>query len=319
MEALRLAFDTIIVGALALPWLCIIVWISFPDLRSKSGWQFPTELDKTTQAAVTSVLLVAIGYFVGSAMTRVADDFFDDEEIPYLPTEHNIRHQVYCDELKAKLIREDEWRWLWEGDKSAEGGLCPTEESGKAGKDKTKYTTEVFRLQESKILQLGTDKIERLQQLHEQIVVLRGTTLNGVIFSILCGFGFFTELQARLKERKRIAKLLPPVALILFGGYALYEHLEGLGLLKHFSWKGPLSKIYSEPPTMEGVVFILGVAGFRVLPLKEKPGLYGRAGLLGLFLAILAYLGWWLTEVLYNQYVIHAFYALGPSASGAAH
>src|SRR6266446_4051919 len=87
MEALRIAFDTIIVGALALPWLAIIVRVLFPGFSTRKPEEtikLLTVVPEHTREAVASVLLVAVAYFVGSAVTRVADDFFDDAEIPIL-------------------------------------------------------------------------------------------------------------------------------------------------------------------------------------------------------------------------------------------
>lgn len=38
---------------------------------------------------------------------------------------------------------------------------------------------------------------------------------------------------------------------------------------------------------------------------------------MSLVFAILAYLGWWGTEVIYNQYIIHAMYSVAANAAGA--
>ena len=306
MEALRLAFDTIIVGALALPWLAIIVRIFFPGFASRKREETKGLLSLVPgQApdAVAGILLVAIVYFAGLAVTRVADDFFDDAEIRYLPTESKIRDQVYCDEAKAGLIQEGEESKLWKDIGITVNQVC----SPKAGDKKADFA-EVFRVQESKVLVSGSDKIERQQHLHEQIVVLRGAALNGIIFSILCGFGFFAERKKTLEGHPLAVRLLPliPASLLaLLGLKALAEHLQKLP---------SLSKIYSEPPTMEGVIILLAVAGFAVVPLKEDTNMYRNGFFVGIILAILAYLGWWLTEVLYNQYVIHTIYALSSSA-----
>ena len=117
MEALKLAFDTIIVGALAIPWLILLIGL----------FQRRKEAEKASTSSVLSflapfldgddkhvlgaagVFVFAATYFVGAAITRVSGDFFNDDDlwIPYvrLPTEDNIRTDVYCDPVVRELVR----------------------------------------------------------------------------------------------------------------------------------------------------------------------------------------------------------------------
>jgi hypothetical protein len=150
-----------------------------------------------------------------------------------------------------------------------------------------------------------------MQQLHEQIVVLRGTALSALIFLILCVFGACRGSRAWLKARNpglQYLVFLPPVALMGFGAYAIWEHVSSLPFR---------ASLYSQPPTMESVIVLLGVAGFFVVPLNGNGKTYINGIFLGGMLTILAYLGWWLTEALYDQYVIHSILALGSGANGA--
>jgi hypothetical protein len=295
MEAFRIAFDTIIVGALALPWLAIIVRILFPGFstgKPEETIKLLTVVPEHTREAVASVLLVALAYFVGSAVTRVADDFFDDREIPILPTEHRIRNQVYCEEKALSFVERST--------------ACPAQQKQQEPPD---YAEELFNIQESKLLLFGAGKIERMQQLHEQIVVLRGTALSGLIFLILCAFGACRGSRAWLKARNpglQYLVFLPPAALTGFGIYAIAEHVSNLR-----------ASLYSQPPTMETVIVLLGVAGLFVVPLNGNGKTYINGIFLGSVLTILAYLGWWLTEALYDQYVIHSILALGSGINGA--
>jgi hypothetical protein len=55
-------------------------------------------LPEHTREWVASLLVFAIGYFLGSAVTRVANNFFDDEFWRVLPNEGIIRVDVYTRE-----------------------------------------------------------------------------------------------------------------------------------------------------------------------------------------------------------------------------
>lgn len=82
MDALKFAFEILVVGALALPWIMVLVWM-FPD--PASGKQrdilkfFQPFSPVGARPAVTAVALVAIGYLLGSAVSRISRDFFNDE------------------------------------------------------------------------------------------------------------------------------------------------------------------------------------------------------------------------------------------------
>lgn len=312
MDALRLAFDTLIVGALALPWVAIIVRIFFPGFTSSKPEEtirLLSVVPEHTRDAVASVLLIAMGYFAGSAVTRMADDFFDDDEIPYLPVEHTIRNHVYCEEENANVMKKLGWPWGELDPNIGDPLNCPAPSKGDTEVDST---YEVFHLQEQKLLQSGTDKIERLQQLHEQIVVLRGTALNAILFAALCMFGVVAEYRTRQTSGRAIRKYLtyvPSLALAALGLKWMWEH-----------WKtvGPNYSLYSHPPTMEIVVILLGIAGLFVIVPENDQKLYRNGFFLSMVFAVLAYLGWWGTEVIYNQYVIHAIYSVTANTTGTA-
>lgn len=80
MGAISIAFDTIIAGALALPWLLLVVHLFLP-----SGEQHVSDLQKwvkeINQPAAVAVLLFAATYLIGSAVSRTAQDFFNDDDL----------------------------------------------------------------------------------------------------------------------------------------------------------------------------------------------------------------------------------------------
>jgi hypothetical protein len=300
MGTLSIAFDTIIVGALALPWVFFAVDLFFlknktDDDRVKKAWKF---VSGGVNPTVAGVLLFAATYLLGSAISRTAEDFFNDEDlIPTSLTEANIRTAEYCDQPREirdtfSAIRPVDFV-----------GLCsPTSaETPKRricrhffGKLCDKYSGDVddiFRVQEGALLLTGEDKTDRLRQLHYQIVVLRGAAFDGLLAAAFCLFGWCAKKKA---ARQWFLGLVSGLFLVL-GFFHLYGHIQRTGF---------------EAPFAELTVFLLGVAGLGALSNAEDRRWYG----VGLFVSLLLltaliYFGWWSTEVLYNREVIYSFFA----------
>src|ERR1700680_1548077 len=105
MDALKIALETIFVGVLALPWLALTAQLFFPEFSlSKTedleGWLRKVLLIKSDVIgyAVIGVLSVAMVYTLGAAISRLAQDFFNDDDLLFhFPTEDRIQTNVYCD------------------------------------------------------------------------------------------------------------------------------------------------------------------------------------------------------------------------------
>jgi hypothetical protein len=304
MQALSIALDTIIVGALALPWVLFAADLFFlegptDDNRVKVGGAFVKE---NVPIGALGVLLFAVTYLLGSAISRTAQDFFNDADlIRVWPTEDNIRTAEYCDQ-------DPEIRDTFKEVTPSDFGECPKADAKKPkwgtcnywfGRFCDKYsndlvseTQRVFRLQEAALLLNGQDRTERLRQLHDQIGVLRGAAFDGILAVVLCLFCWW----ARLGKKVRWLLGLVPLLFLVLGLHSLYAHFQQSGI--------------NEAPFMESTVILLGAAGLRGLYKGESRPSYGH----GLFLLLLlffvvAYLGWWRTEVLYSRQVIYSFYA----------
>ena len=113
MGALTIAFDTTIVGALALPWVVLVIHLFFLEGESSIEVLFRW-VRKQNQPAVASVLLFAMAYTLGSAVSRTAQDFFDDNDLHIEldgrlfrdgVTEKRILTSVYCDSNKTDLLQ----------------------------------------------------------------------------------------------------------------------------------------------------------------------------------------------------------------------
>ena len=311
MEALKFAFNTLIIGALALPWMALLMRMYFPpatDRKSGHG-ALVSALPDHARDPVLSIVILALGYFLGVAITRTSDDFFGDEDLWSLPTEPSIREDVYyheyCDANGVVAART-----LPKPLDTSEVFFCPPQgvkpaSSQKALKGADWHKTwgdaimQFFRLQESKLLLQGDEKITRLRELHDQIVILRGATLNGMVLSTLCFFGFCASFQNGSRTWWSYALThVGAIALVLYGVYAFWVHFQALN--------GD-SDSFRDPPLAEGVMVLVGIAGLLGKAQVDSRWKYAHGCGLSFALTIVAYGSWWWTEVMYNQGIIHAY------------
>ena len=114
MDALKFAFEILIVGALALPWLGMLIRMLCPRMAtsqterpSDSLEVFLSVVPKHARDSVGAVVIIAIGYLLGSGVSRVSRNFFNDELWGHLPTEDQIRVGVYRDEYCTANLLSD--------------------------------------------------------------------------------------------------------------------------------------------------------------------------------------------------------------------
>jgi hypothetical protein len=310
VEALKFAFDTVIIGALALPWLVVLLWLYLPDTDTKADrhWALVSALPEHTKDAVLGVMILALGYFLGASIARISDDFFDDADLWSLPTEPSIREDVYYHEYcDVKSVLEAE---TLPGQLRESAALfCPKNgvpQPADWHKQWGDGITQFFRLEEGKLLLQGDEKTTRLRELHDQIMILRGATLNFMILSTLCLFGFCASFRSQLGNWRSFVFLLtqaPTITLIGYGAYALYVHFQQFGHDPDF---------FRDPPLAEGLMILVGIAGLLVGARSEGRWKYARGCALAFALMLVAYGSWWWTEVMYNQGIIHAFPTLSP-------
>ena len=329
MGALTIAFDTTIVGVLALPWVLVVIHLFFFEGEDRLGdilhW-----LKKQKQPAVVGVLLFAMTYTLGSAVSRTAQDFFNDDDL-YLQadgqffrvgvTEDRILTRVYCESDDKHLLFAEKEDLVF-ADKintfqtfPAKKALCSL--TMKWG---VKYTynrkddelnetaRDIFGLQENALMVKGGDFSVRLRQLHDQIMVLRGAAFDGVIGLSLCLFAWGVTVR-REKARAWLRWMLVPVP-------ALYLSVAAIATVHHFGEGVP-----SDPPYMEFTLLVLALAGVWLVWMRPSPPKpeatraqetdagketgtkcnwqvehWGRLVLLSGILTLAAVLGWWSTE-----------------------
>ena len=346
MGALTIAFDIIIVGALALPWVVLAIHLFYFEgenrVRSFLGW-----LKKQEQPAAVGILLFAVTYTLGSAVTRVAKDIFNDDDL-YLQidgqlfrwalTEDRILASVYCDGNDNHLLPANAGTPAIAAKistfqaQTSPGGCArnlkfrESHRYNKADEDLIGTARDIFGLQENALMDKGGDYTVRLRQLHDQVMVLRGAAFNGVVGLSLCLFAWGAALR-REKARSwlRLVVAMTPT---------LYLAAALTATVHHFWGQAP-----SDPPLMEFTLGLLGWVGAWLVwrrPTTQTPDdanakelesareastkcrwqkeQWAALVLLSAILTGAAILGWWSTELLYGQQVIYSYDAQGPIA-----
>lgn len=157
----------------------------------------------------------------------------------------------------------------------------------------------LFQQQESAVLNEGSDKTERIRQLHERIVVLRGAVFSGFILVLIFLFAFFAKVDGlpRSPVRTGVGVLLP----VLFALFAVVNGLHDIRNRNIF-----------DLPVLEGLLGTISVFGACLVIRGIKSAAFRRKRLLlaVLFFAALAYGGWMSSEILYDQQVISTYAVL---------
>jgi hypothetical protein len=166
----------------------------------------------------------------------------------------------------------------------------------------------IFRQQESSILNEGTDRTERLRQLHERIVVLRGAVFSGFILVLMFIFAFFAKVDGLPRDRIR-----NPLGFLLAGVFAFFAVINGLHDMQN--------RDIFDLPVLEGLLGTISIFGGYLVFRGIKNAVFRKKRLLlaALFFAALAYGGWMNSEILYDQLVISSYAVLRGDAQPAQH
>jgi hypothetical protein len=359
------------------------------SLKNLLGW-----VKDQQQPALAGILLFAIAFPLGSIVSRIAQDFFDDDDLHLSVfhhllrigiTEKSIRTDVFCNTFKPEPSAnsgdpssnnpeptngkdpksEDAFNKHCQSATTAEShlpnsftenyesfkdepevrdSLATKTERFKATDPNCTYTGrwfiracdqktheyitaewigeqqnragDVFHVHEATVLLKGTDPTERIRQFHDQIVVLRGATFNGMLVSSLCMFWWVSKFRSRWRWAVLFLFLFP-------GAVASVNHLRDHA---------------HDPPYMEFTFLSLaGAGGWLLWQRRQKknepdgePGTQNGLTLrpqgkipfvylfLAAFLTFTAFLGWWATQVLYDQQVIYSYKALSETLPSTA-
>jgi hypothetical protein len=314
MEALKLAFETVIVGLFALPWLWVMIDLVNPGLFGspavrRLGALVPSEL----RATAIGLALFSTVYLLGSMITPVACEFLDDPDMlgEFLPTQQRIQAWVY----KQMDARPQIADLIVPTDLALVAFRDPDPKSPEGEKVK-RYRESVdgeFQHDESTLLLQGPQACERLNRLHEQLTVLRGASFSAFALSALCFFAWC----ARGKQPNTIAgrpSFWPRVrrwaGLIICLGTMIVA-INGLGNDVRHTESGDI-------PIAELVFLVLSGFGLYVLiwGTRSRLQFHGPAFVFAFCFAALCYGGYGSVATSYDQAVFNSYLALPASVTG---
>jgi len=286
VDVFKFAFETVVVGLLAVPWLLILIDLLVPGSLTnghENGSALLASVPESIRQPAVSAVLFAVIYVVGSAVSPLAQDALDDDDLAIvgLPSARGIRQTVY---RKHHEWPSDTAKWL-----PHEGSYLKDLWRSNGAE----AATEVFLAQETAVLLQGAGESQRTRQLHEQIIVLEGAAFSAVLGSLLCLFGW-----GGTRWPKSVWAGIAPLVLLTFGVVSLCQHFADKGFR------------FDDPPLMEFVTLSVGIVGAWTVFRVPKPRRYGSWAIVALILAMAAYWGWWWSQVTYYEHVIHSFAAL---------
>jgi hypothetical protein len=235
MDELKLAFETVIVGLLAIPWLLILFHLGSNILGRKSLLTKASEFlkDGHQSFALMGPLIIGLAYCAGTVLFPFADDYFNDpHRFPVhvrgddairvdTLTSLYFKHKYYnlnpndfvrlanaedeikkIDELGPKAVKREKDTNLEDVYK----GLC---------KDLKDPTHSIYNYQ--KFYDYNSSKgYEVLKPLSSRIIVLRGAVLNGLLLLGALLLLFLVDVLKVILRRSKEG-IQRPVLLLLMG------------------------------------------------------------------------------------------------------
>jgi hypothetical protein len=185
--------------------------------------------------------------------------------------------------------------------------ICKTSESTKCDEFKAKRILTIFQQQETTVLSQLSDKTERLRQLHERIVVLRGTIFSLFVLLLICLFAYFARADGGAAHWIR-----PTCGALLGVAFTVFATINGYHDL--------VNPDIFDIPVLECLLVVITLFGVALAVRRTKHHdrfQSKRYVLITLFFTGLAYGGWMWSEVIYDQQVISSFVVLqhNPSTS----
>ena len=157
----------------------------------------------------------------------------------------------------------------------------------------------IFQQQETAVLNQSADQTEGLRQLHERIVVLRGTIFSGFVLLLTCLFAYFARVNGGTSHWLR-----PACGVVLALAFTVFAFFNG--------YKDLVDRNIFDIPVLEGLMMVITIFGITLAFRKARNARFHskRYMLISLFFTGLAYGGWMWSEIIYDQQVMSSYVVL---------
>ena len=313
MEVLKLAFETVIIGLFALPWVWVMIDLVKPDLFEASRITRLTELiPEEMRAPVIGLALFSLVYLLGSMIAPVSSEFLNDKDMlgGLLPTEEKIQAWAYrqggsppIPVLATSTVKKVSLK------------SNDVHSAAELEDERCHAIHQEFQREESALLSRGADKCERINRLHEQLTVLRGATFSAFALMVLCGFAWCTRCTKAQDgagesgpfwlQTRRLGAFLLALGVI---SVAVRELMADL----HNPEVGDM-------PVAELVLLVLGGLGMYIAirGARSRFHFHALAFVFSLCFMFLCYSGYGCTENSYDQAVFSTYRALAPPTAAS--
>jgi hypothetical protein len=164
---------------------------------------------------------------------------------------------------------------------------------------KARLILTIFQQQETAVLNQPSDRTEGLRQLHERIVVLRGTIFSSFVLLLICLFAYFARANGESSHwiRPSCGGVLA-LSFTVFAGFNGYEDLVNRNIF--------------DIPVLESLIVVITIFGITLAVRRAKDERFHskRYFLIALFFTALAYGGWMWSEIIYDQQVMSSYVVL---------
>lgn len=286
MDVFKLAFETIIVGLLAFLWIGVAIYLLFPDYLIDVPFSRVSAFAKDNQTLL-GVGALTLAYCLGSAILPVSSQLVNDEH--WLYPEYKIRCQAVIAAQRnleqidyAALPRQLKLQDL-------QPRKCTIYSDGNNSDDvlKTRRILTLFEQQERIVLNQASENTERLKQLHQRIVVLRGAVFSGSVLLLICFFAYMARVNGQSWHWKRTLW-----GILLAAFFAEYVLRNG--------YRDLIQKNIFDIPVLESVLGTIIIFGAFLVIRGVQTCLFQKESLLIVvaFFASLAGAGWLSSEIL---------------------
>lgn len=311
MDAFKLVFETVLVGALAFPCIGLMMVLLNRNISSPARLVVRIVPTPCVPASI-GFIAFSFAYLLGSAISPVAQEFLNDMDSIGLPTQ---------DKIQARIVNSQEASHVLSSRGSPRATLATFSDTREQERMMA-VTNAIFHRQESAVLLGSAEASERLNRLHERLTVLTAATFSGFALSLLCVFAWCSTWrnggqaatpQSWLRRSIRQGTANLPGMLIIFWA------------LSNLKKDWPRHSI-DDPPIMELVLLILGIFGLCVTA-RRIPVIASLGGkiIFVSFLTVLSYGGYISTEPIYVHDVMDSYAAMislppssGPHSAASA-